>query len=61
VVRFYIVQKLKQTLYLESSLNSEHKGYKVCMIWFWESAVLKHLKTRQGLKFDEQQFCKKGF
>jgi hypothetical protein len=47
---------VKQTLYLESSQNSEQNGYKVCMIWFWKSAVLNHLKKGQGTKTDEQQF-----
>ncbi len=44
------IQKLKQILYLESSQNSEQKGYKVYWIWIWKNGVLKHLKIVQGTK-----------
>jgi hypothetical protein len=56
-----VVQMLKQSSWLDSSCFYEQFGYKTCIIWILESAILNHLKNRQRTKTDEQQFCKKRF
>jgi hypothetical protein len=56
-----VVQKLIQNSWLIRSCFSEQIGYKICMIWIWESAVLNHKKKKAGAKTDKQQFCKKLF
>jgi hypothetical protein len=53
-----VVQMLKQSSWLIRSCFSEQFKYETCIIWILESAILKHLKNRQGTKTGEQQFCK---
>jgi hypothetical protein len=45
----------------EILMFSDAFRYKVCVIWISESAILKHLRNRQGTKTDNNSFAKRGF